>query len=311
MKDEKKFVIDTLKGVYGVTNIADTEYLSDEDPEQVDDDKLRALFVRLDKDKLSTVKTKSFDDGAKAREKKVKSEIETAIKNKFGIAEFDADDLEQLIDHAVSLKPVTKIADLTEAQIEALPYVVGLKNKYSKQLTEKETEFNTKLTAKEKEQEAAKLFGKVSDYAVKKLIDKNPLLPEDKKKADRRIKVDLLDELSPYGWLEQDEEIIPLGKDGAQLTTGNGVLVSLDDLLDEKFENFEFDETPATPARSSAKNGKIDPKTKQQQAPEKPAYTGKIPDNEKEYLALINDRSLSVEQRKSIRDQYRKKKGLI
>lgn len=308
MKDEKKFVIDTFKKVYGVTDLAEELFVSDDDPNQVDDDKVQALIVEYDKKKISGIKTKSFDQGAQAREKKVKQDIEEAIKTKFGIDAFDNDDLDALIDHAVSLKPAGKAGELTPEQIEALPHVIGLKRNFSKTLTEKETEFNQKLTAKEEEKAREKLQLKVNTIALKKLTEKNPVLPEDKAKADRRITKDLLEELTPYGWLEQDGEIIPLGKDGKQVTTANDVPVTLDDLIDDLIDsNFDFAPIVQTPTRTSSKNGKIDPKPNPDN---KPAYTGKIPDNEKEYLALINDKSLSVAQRVSIRDQYKKKKGL-
>lgn len=310
MKDEKQFVIDTLKTVYGVSNIAESEFISDEDPEQVDDDKVKSLFAKYDKDKVEKTKTKFFDDGAKAREKKLKSELETSIKTKFGITEFDADDLDALIDHAVSKKPVTNIADLTPEAIEALPHVIKLKNDLNKKIADKETEFNTKLSEREKAEAKAKLFTKASGLAVTRLMSKNPVLPADADKAKRRIQKDLIEELEVYGFLEQDGEIIPLDKDGKQVTTENDVPVTFDDLVDRLSLNFDFSDVPPPKAKESSKSNPP-AKVPGKEAPQVEPYKGKIPDNEEEYLKLITDRSFSVEERASIQRQYKKKKGIV
>lgn len=308
MKDEKLFVVDTLKNVYGLTNVAEDEYISDEDPNQVDDDKVKALFSKYDKEKIGKVKTKSFDEGAKAREKTVKSTIETSLKTKFGITDFEADDIDTLIDHAVSLKPKASGAVLTPEEIEKLPHVIGIKSNFTKQLKEKETEFNEKLTAKEQEEAQKQLFGRIAGDAIAKLNEKSPVLPTDQAKADRRIKKDLIEELNAYRWIEQDNERIPLGKDGKQLENSNGVPITEVDLVESIInDNFEF--TKATPRTSSGGGkppvgGKPDASTKE-------AYSGKLPANNDEYVAMINDRKkYSVEERLSIQRQYNKKKGL-
>lgn len=305
MKDEKAFVIDTLKNVYGVTDVAEDEYISDEDPNQVDDDKVKALFAKHDKGKIQKVKTKSFDEGAKARELKVKSSIESSIKTKFGIDNFESDDIETLIDHAVSLKPKSTGGTLTPEDIEKLPHVIGLKNTFSNQLKEKEKEFNQKLTAKEQEEAQKQLFGRIATGAIAKLKEKNPVLPEDEAKSNRRIQKDLIEELNAYGWIEENGERIPIGRDGKQLENSNGVPITEADLIDNIInDNFEFVKSTSRTA-APGKTG-----TKTTNATEKEAYTGKLPDNEKDYVEMVNNRKYSVEERKSIQRQYKKKKGL-
>jgi len=310
MKNDRQFVLDTMKNVYGVNELADELFMSDDDSNEVDGDKVKALFVDYDKKKVAVNKTKFFDQGAQSREKKIKEDTENLIKSRFGITTFDGDGLESLIDHAVSLKPAGALKDLTPDQIEALPHVVGIKNKFQQQLTAKEQEFNEKLTAKEQEEAQKQLFGKIAANAIQVLGDKNAVLPEDEAKADRRIKKDLIEELNAYGWIEQNGLRIPIGKDGKQLETANGVLISEEDLITSIInENFEFKEELKAPPRTSPQDKNKGPKP--DKAPEKEPYTGALPNSPEQYSKMMADRSLSLDMRKSMQRQYKKKNGII
>lgn len=311
MKNEKQFVIDTFKEVYGVTDLAEESFISDDDANQVDDEKVKALFKKYDGDKLKTTKTASFNDGAKAREAKVKTDIEKALKDKFGITEtdFTGDDLDTLVDYIAETRKPGKGA-ITEDELLKHPAVVRLKNQHQTELQAKDTEYNQKLTAKEQEDSKKQLFSRLSTKARAKLTEKNPILPEDEDKKSRRLKKDLDDELAAFGWMEVDGNPIPLDDTGAQLQNSNGVLLSADDIIEQVInENFEF---AAAQPRSSAGAGKKDPiKPGQQQQPDKEAYTGTVPDSNEEYLKLLSPKSgLTVEQRASLMRQYKKKKGL-
>lgn len=301
----QKFVLGVIAKMHNIPELEVAEALkSDGGDDDIDLQKAYDYMLDKDKERVKTLKKSNFDEGHKKAKKEVLSTVESALKSKLGIT----DDLEgdDLIDHIVTLKAPDAGGTVpkTEEELKKHPFVIGLQNSHRVALEAKDQEWSGKLTAKEEETKHAALFSDVRAIALRALDAKNPILPKDPEKAAKAKERLLVKELEGFKFLKQGSEITVLDTDGKPLDDGHGNPKQLSALVDEVItSNFELAVADQRENSGAGKGGgQADP-------PAAEAWTGKLPANNDEYLAILTDPKVSTEQKVSMKRQYEKKLG--
>jgi len=195
--------------------------------------------------KFNTEKQSQLDRGIKEGAHK----IEKAIKEKYDI-ESDLIGID-LVDTVV----LSKIEEANKGQnkdITKHPDYIKLETSIDKKLKERDSEWEVKLSEREREFNKAKLFDKIKEKALLNLETRNPILPSDPKKA-QVWKETYLNELRNGNYQEGDDGTpIVLDKEGATLRDSHGNPISFDEF--EKSISDKYFEYPAAEKRSSSAN---------------------------------------------------------
>ena len=234
-------------------------------------------ILELDADRIKEYKTQN-DSQYKRGIKEGASKIEKEIREKY---EFDSDLVGvDLIDSLV----VKKIEEASQSHkdISKHPEYIKLQVSIDKQLKDRDKEWESKLTEKEKEFNKAKLFDRVRDRALANLDSRKPILPEDPRKA-QKWKDTYLSELRNGNYMEDGDNIIVLDAEGKPLQTAHGKPVTFDEYEKEIADGyFEY---PVAGARSSSGNKEQDT-----------GNTG-MPKTEEEYVSRLRDPKITPQER--------------
>jgi hypothetical protein len=211
--------------------------------------------------------------------------IEKAIKEKYEL-ESDAVGID-LVDQLV-VKQVETVKSSSTKDITKHPDYIALQVSIEKEKKAIEKEWEKKLEAKDLEFAQIKLFEKVASKALSNLESRNPILPQDARKA-RAWKEVYLNELKTGKYqLGDSDSIIVLDAEGNIMKDSHGHPVTFDDFEKEIADKY-FDYQVAQ-ARTSTGN-----KQTTQAAPNGNGFVP--PKDESEYIARLRDPKITPEQR--------------
>ena len=219
----------------------------------------------LDLDAKRIQKLKSDSDSQYKRGiKEGASKIENAVKEKYEI-ESDLQGVE-LVDFLVVKK--TEDVKNSKTDVTKHPDYIKLQVDIEKKLRERDKEWETKLSAREAEINEAKLFEKVSKRALANLKGRNPILPNDPRKAQVWEEV-YLSELRKGKYMEgNDDSIIVLNAEGNPLTNTYGKPVTFDeyekDVADKYFDYPKAEERSSPGNKDTTKTFTNAPKTQEE-----------------------------------------------
>lgn len=283
--------------------------LSDDDGkelDELDDDEVVAVFQKLDGEKVTGFKTKlteRFNDG----HKKGKAEIgnfEKKLKDKFDI---DDEDLtgDDLIEHIKDSIPApggpTDLTKFTEDDLKKVPAYKKIKQAHTAELNTLKTEHEKALQAEKENLAKGEVFSEVKDKGRTILNGKKVLLPEDASKKEARIQKLLDTELKNHTWKKENGVLIPVDKDGVQLEDANGKVINFDDLVNSIIDT-NFDPAPEnTPPPPGP--GNKHPHQQQQNKDKKP-YTGTIPTSKDQYMDILLDKNIDIDQKVALKENY-------
>lgn len=289
--------------------------LSDDDGkelDELDDDEVTAVLQKLDGDKVAASKTKlteKYNEGYKKAQAEVAGKIEKKLKATFEVD--GSDDLtgDDLIEHIKENLPTpgngqTDLTKFTEEDLKKVPAFKKIKQAHTKELTDL-TEKHTQALAAEKENLAkGEVFSEVKDKGRTILNGKKVLLPEDATKKEARIQKLLDTELKNHIWKKENGILIPVDSDGIQLEDANGKVINFDDLVNSIIDT-NFDPAPEgtkTPAGPGNKH-----QQQQQQNQQKKVYNGTVPTSKDQYMEILLDKSVDIEQKIALKDNYSEK----
>ena len=197
---------------------------------------------RVDKLKTSGGKDGTFQDGYAKAKKEVLSDFEKQLKETFE-TESEKTGLD-LITEILTAKTseAGKKGQLTDDDVKKHPIYQAAEKAFKKQLTEKETEYKTKLTEVESAANKAQTFSSVKDNALAILDGLNPIYAKNPKVATT-IKNQFLNELQGFEFERQADGSWLVTKDGKVVEDGHGHSKSFEDIIKETSESyFEFQE---------------------------------------------------------------------
>lgn len=197
---------------------------------------------RVDKLKTSGGKDGTFQDGYAKAKKEVLSDFEKQLKETFE-TESEKTGLD-LITEILTAKTseAGKKGQLTDDDVKKHPVYQAAEKAFKKQLTEKETEYKTKLSEVESAAKKAQTFSSVKDNALAILEGLNPIYAKNPKVATT-IKNQFLNELQGFEFERQADGSWLVTKDGKVVEDGHGHSKSFEDIIKETSESyFEFQE---------------------------------------------------------------------
>ena len=201
--------------------------------------------------RFTTEKTSQYNRGIKEGAGKIEKEI----KDKYGV-ESDLIGVE-LVDSIV-LKQTEEVSKAGVKDITKHADYIKLEATITKQLKDRDKEWEGKLALKEAEFKKEKLFEKIKDKALVNLESRKPILPSDPRKA-QVWKDTYLNELRAGNYQESDDGTpIVLDKEGNALKDAHGNPITFDEF--EKNISDKYFEYPAAESRSSSGNKGTDGK---------------------------------------------------
>lgn len=296
MSKHKAIITGLLTVALGTVPEELAELLEKSDETDIDEKEFLKTFREKDKERVSNLKKTAHDDGYKKAEKKVKTEVETTLKEKFEIdSDKQGEDLFDEIIENVSKKDTGKKGQLTDDDVKKHSLYLQLE----KQLKEKETsvkaEYEQKIEALQKQYSREKVVGTVSNKVLEIFESLNPVLSSDAAKAANQKKA-FAERFNGYDWEEADGEFYPV-KDGKRMEDDHGHAITLSGLVKSTAETlYDFKAASDRTSPGEKDKGKDDKS--------KTTYTGKLPKTQAEYEAMLNDRTLPLADRKAINDHW-------
>lgn len=275
--EEQKKLNETLVKVFKLTE-EQVSQLYNEDGDLTD----LSVVVKADESrvaKFNADKTSQLNRGIKEGAEKV----EKAIKEKYAV---ESDLIGVELVESIVAKQVEEISTASTKDISKHPEYIKLESSISKQLRERDKEWEDKLTKREAEFNKEAIFGRVSKRALMSLESRKPILPQDPAKA-QVWKDTYLNELRAANYQEADDGMpIVLDKDGNVMKDSHGNTVTFDEF--EKSISDKYFEYPTAQHRSSPGN----------QPPSGPPGAGGEPRTKAEALAKLKDEHITPEDRK-------------
>lgn len=236
--------------------------------------------------RFTTEKTSQYNRGIKEGAGKIEKEI----KDKYGV---DSDLIGVELVESIVSKHTEELSKAGTKDITKHPDYIKLETSISKQIKDKEKEWEGKLALKESEFKREKLFEKIKDKALVNLESRKPILPNDPRKA-QVWKETYLNELKAGNYQESDDgSPIVLDKEGNALKDKHGNPVTFDEF--EKSISDKYFEYPAAESRSSSGNKGSDSKQGQ--------GTGDVKTKE-EALEKLRNPKITPEDRKKFTELY-------
>lgn len=274
---------------------------TDEVAELAKSDEGKKTLTDLYKSKVTELKTESFDNGAKDREKKVKKEVETALKDTFGVK--STKEGQDLFDEikADALKP----EKLTDEAVKASPLFIALEKRAETAKVDAEKEFDGKLKEFEANSNKAKTTEDFVGDAMKAFHGLRPLLSKDETRKANQEAIFAQAVRDGYEFEKLDDKSWLIKKDGKRLEDGAGNRVKFDDFVREKtlanFDIAEADERSSTgdePGSGAGKGG----------SPDK-TYKGAAPKTEDAFMKIQQDKTIPAAERLEIAKVYNAEAG--
>lgn len=203
-------------------------------------------ILELDAQRIAKYKTES-DNQYKRGVKEGATKIEKDLKEKY---EIDSDLIGvDLVDHLV-VKKIDEAKTSSTKDITKHPDYIRLQVSIDKQLKDRDKEWEQKIEVKEREYNKSRLFEKVREKALMNLSERNPLLPQDPRKA-QVWKETYLNDLRNASYMEDDDgNLIVLNAESKPLQSPHGKNITFDEF--EKDVAEKYFEYPKAEERSSS-----------------------------------------------------------
>jgi hypothetical protein len=272
---------------------------TDEVAELAKSDDGKKQLTELYKAKVKDIKTESFDNGAKDREKKVKEEVENALKTTFGVTSTKTG--QELFEEIKS--ETAKPEKLSEDAVKASPLYIALEKKVETAKTDFEKELQAKVKEIETNTKKEKTTEEFIADAFKEFEGLKPILSKDETRLANQRKIFADAVRNGYEFERLEDKTWLIKKDGKRLDDSAGNRVKFEDFIREKtLENFDIAEADErTSTGNDAGSGGQGQTTK--------VYKGAAPKNEAEFMALQRDKTIPAAERKEIADAYLKTTG--
>jgi len=272
------------------------ELLEKSDENEVDEKEFLKVFREKDKERVGNLKKTAHDDGFKKAEKKVKTEVETALKEKFSVdSDKQGEELFDEILETASKKDGGKGKPLTDDDVKKHPLYLGLENQMKGVEKKVKEEYETKIQDLQKQHSREKVVGTVSKKAMEIFEGLNPVLSGDAAKAANQKKA-FAERFTSHDWEEANGEFFAIGKDGKREEDEHGHAITLSKMVKSTAETL-YDFKAASDRSSPGENDKDKGKSKT-------AYTGKLPKTQVEFEAMANDRTIPLADRKAIVEHW-------
>jgi hypothetical protein len=220
-------------------------------------------------------------------------DFEKDLKEKY---ELDSDKLGvDLVDHLL----VTKIEEAKTSSTKDItkhPEYIKLQVSVDKQLKDRDKEWEKKVEEKEKEFNKSRLFEKVRERALLNLSSRNPILPQDPRKA-QVWKETYLNDLRQANYQDNGDGLVVLNAEGTPLTSPHGKIITFDEF--EKDVADKYFEYPRSEDRSSSGN---------KDKPGTGTGTAGMPKTEEEYIARQRDPKITPKERVELTEYWTNKK---
>jgi hypothetical protein len=269
--------------------------LLDKSDEELNESEILNTLKEKDKERVSSLRKKSFDEGYQKAEKKEKDKVEKSLKERF---EIDSDKIgDELIDEIFekisAASENSNPKEITDDDIKKHQVFLAMEKNYKKQITDQKTDFDTQLKTKEKEFVRKDVLGKVGKAGLAILEKMNPILSKDPQKSVNQKGI-FLNEFDRFDF--EENENAPGGflvyKDGQLYQDEHGHRVDFDKLatrIADKYFDFEVAEKRDTPPPAKPN-------------PNATKYNGAPPKTKDEYAKLISDQNIPLAERIAIRD---------
>lgn len=240
--------------------------------------------------------TKLFNDGHKKGLSEGATKIEKEIAEKYGITS-DKIGIE-LIDEVIISKSAKGSEGLDEEKVKLHPTFVKMQDELSKQLKNKDKEWETKFTQRDQEIAKANLFKEVVSKAKSRVKPESYLLPKDQARQEKQMEL-LVAELSKLGYNKtEDGKDYILEKDGKPVEDAHGNRINFDAYVDSLAQSIwdpiQGQQRQSTGNSNDGNNGANGNQNK---------WAGKVPTNENEYITAIGS-AKNAEERLAIADAY-------
>lgn len=211
--------------------------------DELNDDALEQLLTK-DADRITAIKDAGKggrDDQFKRGLKESAERIEGAIKTAFGIeGDLTGEDLIAKVKETAS-GGSSGDGKLTDADIKAHPVFIALQKEKSKEIAQMQTDHEKALADAEGEFNSKMTRSSVNQKALAHIRSKNPKLPEDSAKADKRLN-SILPELAKFKFEQNGSDITVKNDDGSLLQDGHGNAVTFAKLVDSIADDyFDFE----------------------------------------------------------------------
>lgn len=274
---------------------------TDEVAELAKSDEGKKTLTDLYKNKVTELKTESFDNGAKDREKKVKKEVETALKDTFGVK--STKEGQDLFDEikAESLKP----EKLTDEAVKASPLFIALEKKVETAEGDAKKEYETKLKEFETTSKKEQTTGEFLADAFKEFDKLKPILSKDETRLANQRNIFAQAVKDGYEFERLEDKSWLIKKDGKRYEDQGGNRVKFEDFVREKtlanFDVAEADERSSTgdePGSGAGKGGSTEK-----------VYKGAAPKTDADFMKIQQDKSIPAAERMEIAKVYNAEAG--
>lgn len=298
MSKFKAILSGLLSTAYQMSGDEVAELLEKSEEELNENEVLKALKEK-DKERVSALRTTSFDDGYKKAEKKEKQNVEKKLKERFDVnSEKIGDELIDEIFEMLSNKPgSTDPKEVTDDDVKRHQAFLAMEKNYKKMIADQEAEFKNQLKAKETEFIRKDVLGKVGKTGLAILEKMKPLLSKDPQKAANQKGI-FLKEFEGYEF--EENENAPGGflvfKNGQLYQDEHGHRVDFDKLaarIADRYFDFEVADERSSPDSSQRNQSSGQTSSK---------YNGVPPKTKEEYARLITDKNIPLQERLAIRD---------
>jgi hypothetical protein len=251
-------------------------------------------ILRLDVERVQKLKpdTKGvFQDGYKKAKLEVLNDFEKEFKEKTGFKS-DKKGVDLMLEYA---SKQSQNGELTEDVIKKHPLYIDTVERLTNQMEDAIKAEQNKLTEFQTGIKKQETFSSVANKATVIFNSLKPILSQDPAKAKNQMD-DFVNKLKEYEYEIQEDRVVVLTKDGKVLENSHGHRIAFDDIVRQTAERY-YDFHKAE-GRTSPNN--------QGQPQTKPASI-KVPDNEEEYVKVLNDPAIKLEDKAAIKEAYHEK----
>ncbi len=315
MKSEKEILIAIAEKVLGVApeQVPTLLYKKGADgtlSTEIDEQAFENL-ANVDKARIATIKasidtTSFFDNGYKKAQSEVLTAKEKAFKEKYKIeGDYKLDELVEVI---VSQKvKEANGGDIEETKVKSHPLFIQTLKKVEDTENAWKQKYDTDISNFKTQMEQTEVKGKARSLVTKSFLAWNPVLSEDKKKADNQVANFVDSILERYKLKEVDKVgIAILNEKGEVDTDEHGHIITLDKLVHSRASSL-YDQIKQS-KKGSGGNGKGEDVDDVDKRPKSGDYT--MPETQEEFNALMFNALIPASEKAKIRQHWlAKQKG--
>ena len=196
---------------------------------------LDAKRIERIKDEASKGATEKFDQGYQKAQKDVLSKFEKDLRDKYGV-ESNKTGID-LIDDIIGT--ASKGGEITEDTLKTHPLFLRLENETKKEYDARIKEVKEEFDSYKENVEREKSMSAVKNKARAAFLSLNPVLSEDKAKAENQIAM-FLEGLKPFGYIPDNDTFI-ITENDKRKEDGHGNPLSFDNFIKQQAEKtFDF-----------------------------------------------------------------------